>query len=130
MQIGESIERLVLAKDPWNASGLSVQPGERYRFDVEVREVLKDKDLPATPAGLRDTPGWMKAMGFLRRSRDHAWFALLGSAGRSSSGRFLVGAGGEWTAPLAGELHFYVNDSWGFYHNNQGRVAITVTRLS
>lgn len=82
-----------------------------------------------------------KGADFLGSKREEAfpWFALVGAVANcgnpESDGTpaghetFLIGEGCARTPERSGYLYCFANDSWHFYDNNRGSVALKVTRL-
>lgn len=142
-------------RSPCFKSGVIVEPGRRYVFQVTVKNPWKDGSHEAGPAGLADETAWRRKeylFGLaLRRHLTPPWFALLGELGKDSGEIFEIGRKGMILAPEnRGELYFYVNDAINWsrlpipvteadtpksckwdatYRNNQGSAAITITRI-
>ena len=130
MRVGEPHTFPVIAERPWNASGLRLVEGGRYRFQVSEVENWQDERLPATPGeGIPAVPLLLRIFGWLRRFRGANWYTLVGTIGQRSNRSFLIGSGGEQRALASGELFAFANDAWGFYANNKGALKITVTRI-
>ena len=74
-----------------------------------------------------------------RREEDFSWFSLLGTVTDggvltrdntfSPHNTFLIGSALTRRFTKPGYLHCYANDAWHFYGNNQGSLALKVTRV-
>jgi uncharacterized protein (DUF2235 family) len=72
-----------------------------------------------------------------RRHEEMPWFCLVGAIGNGGGvvaqvhdahQIFMIGEGATVTPEKSGYLYGYANDAWGFYHNNRGKVSLTVAR--
>lgn len=139
---------------PYHAPGWKLVRGGRYcitvdaraetedelrtRSDADAIRELKDgcpwhdKDLPATPAGLKPSWKWNPAMWMgipFRRVWGAPWFQLRGEIGRRSGVQLPIADGGEFEAPETGELYLFVNDVPFLYGNNHGKATISIRRI-
>jgi hypothetical protein len=118
--------------DPMQDSNYEVEKGKSYRIEVESISDWSDSTIPASPAGVMQTPWVLKVFVPLRRSMSHPWMRLMMSIGPTNSNLVSIGQGVEsFTATESGKLYFFVNDAPAdmFYNNNHGAATITITRL-
>lgn len=122
----------VFANKYWNATGVHLRPGVRYRARVvpNLGEPLRDASYTARSIHGED---WRSAAHTTaaavhgKRKDDAPWFALVGTVDREHP--WAIKDGAEFEVPLAGELVCYFNDvqlEW-FYGNNSGWVVLEVT---
>lgn len=126
------------------ATGVDLEAGNRYRVDVVTLSNWVDGDIARNAAGEEiDERGFaneLMAFDFLgqaRRSREHQWFELMLYQPRCADAS-LRGVTDltfdpetrsyEYAAVCDGELHMFVNDSYGFYSNNTGFAGIALSR--
>ncbi len=125
---GESAYTTVLARKPWNHSGIELQKGNQYKLEVSGDQHWKDWHVEAGPDGFEKW--YMKMFEPLRRVSHANWFALIGALGRSKENCFVIGRSISLAPILAGELVCFANDVRGFYFNNSGSIELKVTRLT
>lgn len=118
----------IRARDPWNATGLTLEAGGTYHCTAAGQwrdwKILTDAD------GF-DSPGaYMRLFERLRRVRDQPWFRLIGSIDRDMSTAVAIGSDGTLTPETTGELICFANDVPRTYWNNRGEVTLTVTRTA
>jgi hypothetical protein len=136
LAVGETAAPVpIRARARWNATGLRVEPGERYLLVAAGRwtdfYICTDADGYASD----DAPGPVRR--FLRRHEqerrlpDERWFALIGCVGERGP-PFRIGSRREWPVPpgASGTLSCYANDVPSAYWNNWGTLRLTVTRLA
>jgi uncharacterized protein (DUF2235 family) len=152
---GEQVSMDVFAVQRWNATGLYLEAGVRYRFRASGEWL--DGSAAFSPAG-GDLDGphasdvarlAASALGsverafnalsreqsdfwFTRRLETAPWLALVGfvanGEGTARGETFVIGDGGEFTPAAGGYLYAYANDAWQTYANNHGSVALTIER--
>jgi len=146
----------VYASDPWNATGLWLQPG---RYTLTATGEWLDAGVPATADGTHGVhPGrWLHLAGTLldageniiraatgnqlaeaplsRRYDDLRWMELVCTVANG-----VIDASGKWHPHQRlslredchviepGYLYAYANDAWAAYGNNRGSISLTVTR--
>lgn len=114
-------------------TGLTLNASEVYRMQADpphpfwydaTRQV-------AAPEGDKGS-GFMKALGFMKIHPQEKWLALMASMTSPApvQPHALTTTDGLYQAPANGQLLLYVNDAPGFYSNNQGRVRVTITRIT
>jgi hypothetical protein len=148
----------VFAQKWWNASGVAVAPGEKYR--VEATGVWTDKQTPAGADGYDSDSMVLHFAEGSRRVKKSPWFALIAAmhprpdleAHNPDSGNMFTGlvestirsvsrvdgecrllptpSGSEIEVNETGFLYFFANDSAFAYSNNSGFLAVTVTRTA
>ncbi|MBL8394674.1 MAG: glutathione transferase GstA [Candidatus Accumulibacter sp.] len=147
----------VYAHKWWNASGIEVDAGERYR--IEASGAWIDKGTPAGADGYESKAWFMHLAEGSRRLEERPWFALVAAihprpdleANNPDSENVLTGLlestingvkrideessliatpnGCEIEISEAGCLYFFANDSPFSYGNNSGFLTIEITRL-
>lgn len=111
------------ARRYWNDTGIELIAGVTYRLTASG--IWKDADTPCGPDGYDSAR--LRPFRWLRRSRPHQWFALMGQVGNVT---FLIGSGTTFTSSVSGELRCYANDAPFMYGNNSGVVTLNVERVS
>ena len=123
---GESREFGVSAREVWNSSGIEMEEGASYRFDVIEYQDWRDWSIETDPDGY--SRWWLWPFTWLRRLPDANWFQLVGAIGRSRAGTFKIGKGVTERACRSGPLYCFANDVRWMYGNNHGRLTLRVTR--
>ena len=159
LEPGERVEVVVEATRSWNAAGLYVEAGGRYRF---VADGQWSTPLGRSgPAGLRRWPVVGDMFGFVvnaverglrwlvdnpeaeligaRREADEPLMMLVGLVANEvtdatgeiaiADEKLVIGDSCEATVTRSGYLWAYANDAWGSYGNNDGGVTVTVSRV-
>jgi len=112
----------------WNPTGVLARPGETFAFRCWGE--WRDAGHPCGPAG---QPGFgaQKWAGWLKRHRSAPWFAAIGALGKTHESLFVIGEAATWTneTDRAAPLYAFANDAWFFYFNNEGEVALEITRV-
>lgn len=142
----------VCACRPWNRTGIKVEKGQEYAFQiVERTEEWVDGDVKSTPedgwtTGLSRSIG--HAFSLLKRSPKANWYALVGTVGKADEGSFAVfnerlnsseslpetsrvTLSSDWLSIVmgkTGEIYLYANDMNGRYFNNKGILQLKITR--
>ena len=147
LQPGESAEFVVLAKRPENDTGIDLQAGSRYEFEIPETQLWQDGN--QAPC---DANGWrveeceglppllvpaLKAVEKFRRSPQADWLELIGilkistpDGGDREEIFSIVREAKGWVAPQSGRLSACANDLPGKYDNNRGWLFVRVRRLS
>ncbi len=125
------------------ATGIKLEAGKSYRFEVEAAYVEDGKQNWATADGLVETAALMHLYVPLRRHISEPWMRLYGKVDDGGNESFVVGVGvTEYTTRSAGELFLYVNDAvlgvlpeWDYFYvsgpgPNSGDIAITVRNVA
>lgn len=128
MEIGETRSVPVRARCVWNDTNLSFETDGRYRIAASGTWV--DFFLKHGPAGDPSPNFYLRWFEGLRRVKNANWFALVGALDRDMESAFVIGAGCDYQATSRGQLTCFANDVKGFYWNNRGTVAVTVTRVA
>lgn len=130
--------------NPCYATGLKLEEGKTYRFDVKVigDEWTDGPDYSTDPNGFTS----VALMPFtpLRRTLSEPWLKLMGQIDDVGKEYLVIGSGlKEYKAKSSGELFLYVNDAafgvfpdpywaWPYFWatgRNNGTATITVTEL-
>jgi glutathione S-transferase len=141
----------------WNASGVEVDVGERYR--IEASGVWIDKEIPAGADGYESKAWFLHLAEGSRRMEKRPWFSLVAAvhprpdleANNPDAENMLAGLiesavsgvariddessllatpnGCEIEIVEAGFLYFFANDSAFAYANNSGFLTVEITRL-
>ena len=126
LNVGETAEVAVAAKEYWNHSGLLLKKGEHNDLEVPGNQTWWDA---GNQSGADGYSTWKLApFAILRRYVSEKWFVLVGTIDYKKAfviGRQLKG----FTPELDGELTCYANDARGFYGNNRGELLLKVTRI-
>jgi uncharacterized protein (DUF2235 family) len=149
LDVGESVQVDVQAKQWWNSAQLHVGAGEKYH--VEAIGTWTDWHNETDADGYeRFTINWLK---WSRRVVDSPWFHLVAAihpdqrlegdtasilkalahevgAKDAQSQLVPVGKSGDVDVADEGFLYFFANDAAGTYGNNFGVVTVTVTRVT
>lgn len=135
---GDSCEVIIYAHKKYNHTGLMLEKGVKYRFEIIGKQTWKDGGISCGPEGWnRDTVSeGLKEISFaamepFRRFPKANWFALIGCIGANDSNAFLIGnKKGVYTPKESAEFCAFANDLQRFYGNNQGLLKLTVRRES
>jgi uncharacterized protein (DUF2235 family) len=140
---GESATVEVFAGQPWNETGLYLEPGE---YELSASGEWRSGAMAAGPAGAVGPLGGTIADGFTslfrrasgrpyatflgaRREVDLPWMSLVAVVANEAHERIAVGTGTRHRVTDGGYLYAYANDGWGRYGNNQGSVRLVVNRV-
>jgi hypothetical protein len=157
LEVGQHIEKEVLARHCWNTVGIAVQKGERY--DVTATGTWKDKDHESTAAGDPAPNRLMRRFDGTKRVAQAPWFCLIAAVhpshtlefqhsdaingltdfvvetlGRSvkkhdaESQLVSVGAQGSIEVDRDGSLYLFANDAAWAYANNSGSIKAIIER--
>ena len=128
MDVGQTCSAAILARPHWNATGIHLVRGGRYRMRASGR--WRDWFIPHGADGDPSQIFYMRWFEPLRRMPHQNWFMLIGALNRDASTAFPIGCGRNYSATQDGELTCFANDVPGFYWNNRGEVDLTVTRIA
>lgn len=148
----------VLAHEPWNDTGLYLQPG-KYSFAAEGEwhdaSICSGPDGTTGMARFNPLTERLRLLGtalgpietfarrvtgnqaynllLSRREEDLPWMCLVGVIANENAPkanqRIVIGTGTtDVTVTKGGYLYAFANDAWGFYGNNTGSLRLTVTR--
>ncbi|MCK9205482.1 MAG: hypothetical protein M0P66_00075 [Salinivirgaceae bacterium] len=124
MNLNETLEFRAIASQYWNDTGLIIEPGQTYRF--EVSGTWTDSYIDTGADGF--DKWFMACFKPFRRSPKNKWFALMGSLDKGKP--FLIGSRNEITFDKEGKLYCFANDVKGFYGNNKGEVTLKLKRIA
>jgi len=129
LQIGSPSETIIDAHKYWNATGIYLEIGASYKFEVQGEQFWYDAKIRSDADGY--TKPWLRWAEMFRRKPNENWFSLIGNIGQSGKQEFLIGKKLEkHKATSSGELFCYANDVPIMYFNNRGTLIVTITRLS
>jgi len=124
---GQSIEIAGIdAAKRWNRTGLVIECGVTYRFEVTSVANWRDGNIETDPDGYERLH--LLTFVFARRYPLARWFKLIGAIGTSAWDYFPIGTGCTRKAGAAGELYCFANDASFRYHNNDGELTLKVSR--
>lgn len=124
---GQSIEISGIdAAKRWNRTGLVLECGVRYRFEVTNVSGWRDGKVETDPDGY-ETLRLLPLLPARRYPFAH-WLKLIGAVGTSAWDYFPIGMGCERKTVAAGELYCFANDASFRYHDNDGQLTLRVTR--
>ncbi|MDP6707857.1 MAG: DUF2235 domain-containing protein [Alphaproteobacteria bacterium] len=136
---GEARSFKVRAAELYSWSGVRLEKGARYVFQIADGERWRDGDIECGPGGweTEDLPWYKEEFVALFESRRRCppanWFELIGAVGDDEDHLFRIGKGGEGAAieaPESGELYAFANDLGSRYENNTGEIEVTVACLA
>lgn len=121
----------------YNWTGLQLESGASYRFEVPAGDTWQDADIECGPDGWStEQLPWMKETFVeffepMRRCPEANWFELIGSYGDDDNSLFRIGSGASpHTATRDTELYLFANDLPAKYDNNHGSLEVTITRIA
>lgn len=139
LDVAESIDLPVYAHQFYNRTGVMLEKGNKYRFKVRPNQQWKDGNIECDADGWkRNRPGinWIRELAIggmepFRRVPDADWFKLIGAVGDCEDELFTIGTASVTYTPLrSDEFCPFANDLRRMYSNNDGFVAVRVTRVS
>ena len=132
---GKEVELKIRAESYWNASGLILEKGATYKFEVKKVLDWKDWNVDANAEGWIEPPkNLVAAMRSLARAPDRNYFYLMGAIrgacydGLTCEEQFPIGKKAQFTAPANGEFCSFANDIPLMYWNNSGSITLEITR--
>jgi|ERR1700730_724538 len=126
--VGQTAYVSVYANKLWNDSGIDMTLGQSYTFVVPENEIWVDAAKICGPNGYTSSY-LMRPWEILRRAPEANWFQLIATIGRSVKPRIAVGSNlTDFLPPFTGRLYFFANDLPWMYWNNNGTLAVRVTR--
>lgn len=124
---GQSIEIAGIdAAKRWNRTGLVLECGVTYRFEVTQVTGWRDGNVETDPDGYEKLH--LLPLALAKRYPFAKWLKLVGCAGTSGWDYFAIGTGCTREVPSAGELYCFANDASYSYHDNDGQLTLKVTR--
>ncbi len=140
LEVDESYRVPVFAHQKYNRSGILLERGAKYRFEIDEDQVWRDGGVECGPRGWnRDSV----ELGFRefairlrennRRFPDADWFELVATLDDNDLMKFRVldhtNRGNPYCPRASGEFCPFANDVMRDYSDNMGRVHVTVTRI-
>ena len=124
---GQSIEIAGIdAAKTWNRTGLVLECGVTYRFEVTQVSGWRDGKVETNPDGYEKLH--LLPLIPARRYPPGGWLKLIGAIGTSAWDYFPIGSGCTRKARAAGELYCFANDASFRYRDNDGQLTLKVTR--
>ena len=136
---GESITVPVMAHQYHNRTGVLMEKDIKYSFKVKPNQTWKDGGITCGADGWKRNRagiGWIKELAIkglepFRRESDADWFTLIGAVGDDENETFVISTEKvEHTASKSDEFCPFANDLKRAYGNNDGRIEVTVKRLT
>ncbi|NIM29282.1 MAG: hypothetical protein GTO28_15745 [Gammaproteobacteria bacterium] len=124
---GQSIEVAGIdASKPWNRTGLVLECGVTYRYEVIDLAGWRDGRIETDPNGYERLH--LLPLVPARRYPLGHWLKLIGAIGTSAWNYFPIGQGCTRKAAAAGELYCFANDASFRYRDNDGHLTLRITR--
>lgn len=126
---GQSIEIAGIdARKRWNRTGLVIESGVTYRFEVIDVSNWRDGKVETDPNGYES----LRLLPLIpaRRCLPARWLKLIGAVGTSAWNYFPIGTECTRKVSAAGELYCFANDASFRYYDNEGALTLKVTRES
>ena len=137
LNVGEARECIVSSEMKYNWSGIRVERGSVYQFEVDDTQKWLDGNLPPCgPDGWEssDLPwykeGIVEKFEKHRRCSDANWFEVIGTLDDEDDELIRVLKLDDYTAPRDAELYFFANDLASKYGNNAGSIRVKIQRVS
>lgn len=135
---GQSTTFTVYARDYWNWTGIFLEAGATYEFEVDSTQIWKDAMIETNADGYRGNPiQWL--FSWLKRFPGHPWFCLTGAVSDTGNPTvsgdpppmtmLWIGTHATHTCHKEGYLYCFANDASGFYFNNRRAVTARITRV-
>lgn len=130
----------VYANQKFSSSRVLIKKGEKYRFEVDLKQLWFDASIPATPKGWKKKSkadlSWYKKL-FIKTAEDDRrhpqaeWFELIGTVNRNDDGLMRVTEyiDQPWEATESGEFYAFPNDLLSKYGNNLGSITVVIKRV-
>ncbi len=138
LAVGETHTFPVYAAQKWNWSGVKLEQGGTYRFDIAANQHWMDGEIQCGPEGWhsKELPWYKEGIVELlegrRRCPEANWFELIGALGDEDDQLFRIKKGGNgntYKAADNSELFAFANDLNSKYDNNSGQLEVTITRM-
>ena len=124
---GQSIEIAGIdAGKRWNRTGLVIESGATYRYEVVKISGWRDGKIETDPDGYEKLH--LLPLVPSRRFPFAHWLELVGAVGTSAWNYFPIGKGCTRRAKGAGELYCFANDASFRYKDNEGQLTLRITR--
>jgi len=128
LRTGEPSIFTICSAQRWCWTGLALERGATYRFEVAGEQTWKDASIVTGPDGY--TLSRLRIFECLRRVPRAPWFTLIGTIDRQMNTAWVIGKFYEGPSPTTGELICFANDVSLMYWNNTGSLQLTVTKLT
>ncbi len=130
INIGESAEVSVRARDPWNPSGVLMEKGAVYRFQIVKITGWDD----AGEKNIDPLAGWTNFLldffSVFIRCPGQLYFRLIGGVSKKRKHFFPIDPEKPYTAEATGEFFAFANDLRPFYFNNHGVLILSIARVA
>jgi hypothetical protein len=125
--VNQSLVVEIVADKHWNHTKIILQKDATYEFNVPDAQDWKDWFISTDANGF--SKWYLEVFEKKRRYPTANWFALIGTIDKEVP--FIIGKTLTSFRPKqSGELICYANDLPTMYHNNKGKLDLTVSRLS
>jgi hypothetical protein len=140
LKIGETQTIQVYANLQYNRSGVLLEKGAKYIFNVPPNQKWVDASIACDEKGWdRDTQALGLKEIFIRLSEGKRrypsakWFELIGAIGANDDHLFPVTTylfgNNDFVPTLDGELYLFANDLNRMYGNNRGFITVKISRV-
>ena len=126
LDVGESAQATIEAKEKWNDTGIELISGQEYHFTARGQWI--DLTIECDTSGYASPNLLFRATEWLRRSPRSRWFVLITAINKDKHTQFEIGTDRTVVAPTSGILTCYANDISFMYWNNHCSVELSVTR--
>lgn len=126
LNINQSVEIEIRAKCRWNETNIEIFEGEKYKFTAIG--MWTDFFITKNANGYSNL--YMKLFKKWKRSKEHLWFALIGTLNKNENECFLIGENNNIQFSKTGKLYCFANDANAFYWNNFGKLNLQIIRIS
>ncbi len=141
LQPGDSREVTVYANQKFSRSGVLLQKGGEYFFQISGNHTWNDGGIDCGPAGWDRSSvskGFQEILIRLkedeRRYPKAKWFEVIGAIGKSDLHLFQIlkfqDVSHTYKSLISGEFYAFANDLDRFYFNNMGFIKLKVQRVS
>ena len=126
LNINQTVEVEIRARCIWNETNIEICEGEKYKFNANG----KWTDFFVTKNANGYSNSYMQLFKKWKRSKEHPWFALIGTLNKNENELFLIGKNSSKQFSKTGKLYFFANDAKMFYWNNFGKIHLQIKRIS
>lgn len=134
LEIGAGCYVDILANNPKNESGLTVQASQGYKVIVHGNQLWYDASRCNSPLCGENGSFIMNMFSNRKKSKDSLWFSLIAEikeegkpydlCNEKSSAKNV----GKFLTRSDGRLVLYANDAVGYYDNNCGEIRVEINR--
>lgn len=126
LQPGDRASFQVYSRKCWNDTGIWLEAGAEYRYEVPETETWYDFWISTTANGYSRAS--LKKWEPYRRVKAENWFRLIGTIDQKMDFAIVLGCGpNTFTSPATGQLSCFANDMCSMYWNNWGGVQGTIS---